>query len=66
MSSIQIVEGERFWPHSGIYNTFSVFIFLLLGSSLLGLFLRNPAYILRLGIANIVLAILTALILLRS
>lgn len=66
MSSIQIVNGESFWPHSGIYNTFSVFIFLLLGSSLLGLFLRNPAYILRLGIANIILAMLTALILLRS
>lgn len=66
MSAIQIVDGDNIWPHTGIYNSFSVFLFLLILASVVGIFIKRPEFVFRIGIANILLAILTALILLRS
>jgi len=65
-SSIQIVDGDSIWPHYGIYNSFSIFLFLLLACSFVTLFLKNPAFVFRLGLATLILTLLTALILLQS
>ncbi|MEM6800652.1 MAG: DnaJ domain-containing protein [Bacteroidota bacterium] len=67
MNSVEIVEvGESIFPHYGIYNAFSIFILALLICTSVAILSQNPGLVLRLGIANVVLVILTALILYQS
>lgn len=67
MNSVEIVEvGDSIFPHYGIYNAFSIFIFALLICTSMAILSQNPALVMRLGIANLVLVILTALILYQS
>ncbi|MEL6251288.1 MAG: DnaJ domain-containing protein [Bacteroidota bacterium] len=66
MNSVEIVEGRSIWPHYGIYNAFSIFIFALLVCTSLGILSKDPLIVFRLGITNVILALITALILFQS
>ncbi|MCB0836072.1 MAG: DnaJ domain-containing protein [Bacteroidetes bacterium] len=54
-------------PHYGIYNVFSFFLIAMLTVSLVGVFLRNrPDFLLKIGVFNALLIVLTFFVLLNS